>query len=238
MSDSHINEGNDEDNANGDGSPYGRPGQPYNPAYGRDPDPSQGPREQPYSPFKLAEDLLPQHAKNMVRGLYAIIGVAAVILGIALLVWPSKTLTVFAVILGIYFVVSGAIRIVGSILALGLPAGWRVLDIVIGVLLALGGVIVLKNVVVSGQALAIVVTLTVGIGWMMEGVVALAESWRNPRSGWSIAYAVISVLAGIVILFSPITSTMWLIVFGGCVLVAMGISAIIRAFRFGRPARR
>ena len=207
MSDSHINEGNDEDNANGDGSPYGRPGQPYNPAYGRDPDLSQGPREQPYSPFKLAEDLLPQHAKNMVRGLYAIIGVAAVILGIALLVWPSKTLTVFAVILGIYFVVSGAIRIVGSIVELGLPAGWRVLDIVIGVLLALGGVIVLNNVVLSGPALAIVVTLPGGIGSLTQGVVALPHPRRHPRSARSIAPAVLSVLAGRVSLFSPIPST-------------------------------
>ena len=55
------------------------------------------------------------------------------------------------VALGIYFVVSGVIRIVSAIVTLGLPAGWRILDILIGIMLSVGGVLMLKNAALSGQ---------------------------------------------------------------------------------------
>lgn len=212
--------------------PYGQPGQggPYGQPNGQS-------GWQPVSAFKLIEEMLPQHAKNAIRGLYGVIGIAAVILGLALLIWPGKTLTVFAVALGIYFVVSGVIRIVSALVTIGLPAGWRMLDIVIGVLLAFGGVIMLKNAALSGTSLAIFVTLIVGFGWIMEGVMALAESWHLPKSGWAKVYAVISIIAGVVLLFSPVSSMLFLIIFGGCSLIVMGVSSLVRAFTFGKPRK-
>ena len=189
---------------------------------------------QPLDPFKLIESMLPQRTKNWVRATYAIIGVAAIVLGLALLIWPGITLQVAAVLLGVYFIVSGVTRVVTAIVELGLPAGWRILDILVGVLLAVGGVVVLKNSALSGQTLAVLVTITVGLGWMLEGFMALVESWRLPSSGWAVLYAVISIVAGFVVLLSPVTSTVWLVIFGGCALVVMGVSAIVRGFKFGR----
>ncbi|HJE21235.1 HdeD family acid-resistance protein [uncultured Bifidobacterium sp.] len=204
-----------------DQNPYGQ--QPY-----------QG---YPTDPFKLFEEMLPQQAKNAVRGLYGVIGVAAVVLGLALLLWPSHTLAIAAVILGIYFVVSGVIRVVSAIVELGLPAGWRVLNVFVGVLLAIGGVVVLKNAALSGATLLVMITLVVGIGWIMEGVMALLESWKLPKSGWAVLYAVVSVIAGMVILFAPLSSAMWLMIFGGIALMVMGVSSIVRAFTFGRTPK-
>ena len=213
-------------------------GQPYNPEYDRQQSEQGGQHNNPswesVNPFKLIQENLPQKAKNAVRSAYGIIGIAAVILGIALLVWPGKTFKVFAVAFGTYFVVSGLIRIVSAIVELGLPGGWRILDILIGILLTIGGVVVLKNLALSGRTLAIVATMTVGIGWIAEGIMALAESWQLPSSGWSVFYGIISIIAGMVILFSPISSMIWLIVFGGGALIVMGISSIIRAFTFGK----
>lgn len=208
------------------GQSYNQPGQPgYQ---------SQNGAWQGMSPFRLVDEMLTERAKNFVRFALAVGGVAAVILGCALLFWPNKTLAVFALIFGIYFVISGLIRVVSAIVELGLPAGWRVLDIVVGALLTLGGVIVLKNLTVSGQTLAVLATLTVGIGWIMESIITLAESWRAPSSAWAVVYGIISFLAGLVVLFSPISSTVWLILFSGGALLFIGISAIVRAFRFGR----
>ena len=186
------------------------------------------------SPFKLVEDMLPQQATNAIRTLYAVTGVSAVILGVALLVWPGRTLSIFAVVLGIYFVITGIAHIISSIVELGLPAGWRVLGCLIGVLLTMGGIIMLKNASLSGQALALVLTLTVGIGWILEGVISLSESWRTPQSGWAVAYAVLSILAGVVVLFFPLAATIWLIIFTGVMMIILGITAVIRAFTFGR----
>ncbi|NEG56202.1 HdeD family acid-resistance protein [Bifidobacterium platyrrhinorum] len=232
-----------------DGNPYANPyvnnagTNPYNgwnpndpnAAYGANGNPYGGPQGwRPVDPFKLVESMLPQPAKNWVRGFYAVIGVAAVVLGAALLVWPGITLKIAAVLLGVYFVVSGLVRVVTAIVELGLPGGWRVLDILVGVLLAVGGAAMLKNAAVSGQALALLLTMTVGIGWMLEGFMALVESWRLPSSGWAVLYAIVSIIAGFVVLVSPVASTVWLVVFGGCALVVMGVSAIVRAFTFGR----
>ena len=182
--------------------------------------------------------MLPQKAKNAIRGLYGIIGVAAIVLGVALLIWPGKTLGVAAVALGIYFVVSGVIRIVSAIVTSGLPSGWRILDILIGIMLSVGGVLMLKNAALSGQALAVFITMVVGLGWMMEGVMALAESWRLPSSGWAVLYAIISIIAGLVVLVSPVSSMLFLVIFCGCALIVMGVSSMVRAFKFGRPRRK
>lgn len=193
---------------------------------------------QPVSPFKLVEEWLPQQAKNAIRGVYGVLGVVALILGLALLIWPGATLKVAAIALGAYFVVSGVIRIVTAVVELGLPGGWRVLDILIGVLLTVGGVIVLKNAALSGATLAVLITMVVGLGWMVEGVMALVESWRMPSSGWAVVYALLSIVAGFIVLFSPVSSTAWLILFGGCALIVLGVVAIVRAFTFGKPRRR
>ncbi|NEG69503.1 HdeD family acid-resistance protein [Bifidobacterium choloepi] len=187
-----------------------------------------------HGPFRLAEDMLPTGAKNAVRAAYGIIGVAAAILGVALLVWPGATLKVAAVCLGIYFLISGVVRIVSSIVELGLPAGWRILDIIVGILLIIGGIVVLKNITLSTGVLAVMFTMIVGIGWIMEGIMALTESWSMPSSGWAIAYAVISIIAGFVLLCMPLASTVWLIIFGGCALIVLGVCAVVRAFTFGR----
>lgn len=201
--------------------------------------PAGGPwNGRPVDPFKLIESMLPQHAKNWVRGFYGVIGVAAVVLGAALLFWPGITLKIAAVLLGVYLVVSGLVRVVVAIVELGLPSGWRVLDILVGVLLTIGGLLMLKNAAVSGQALALLATMTVGIGWMLEGFMALIESWRLPSSGWAVLYAIVSIVAGFVILLSPVSSTVWLVVFAGCALVVMGVSALVRAFTFGRLPKR
>lgn len=213
-------------------------GQPYGQQYGQqNSQPGTG-NWQPISPFKLAEEWLPKKAKNAIRGTYAILGIAAIILGLALLIWPGATLKVAAIALGAYFVVSGVVRIVTAIVELGLPGGWRVLDILIGLMLAVGGVVTLKNAALSGATLAMLITMVVGLGWMLEGVMALVESWRMSSSAWAVIYALLSIIAGFIVLFSPISSTTWLILFGGCALVVIGIVAIVRAFTFGKPNRK
>ena len=218
------------------GNPYGYPyGNPY--GYAPNSHSNDSGEWEPVSPFKLVESWLPQRAKNAIRGVYGVLGVMAIVLGIALLIWPGVTLKIAAVALGAYFVISGVIRIVTAIVELGLPGGWRVLDILVGLLLTVGGVVMLKNATLSGAMLAVLVTMVVGLGWMMEGVMALVESWHMPSSAWAVIYALISIVAGCIMLFSPLASTGWLILFGGCALVALGIVAIVRAFTFGKVGK-
>ena len=145
-----------------------------------EPNPQYQNQQYNQSPFRLFEGMLPTGAKNLVRGTYGVIGVAALALGICLLVWPGITLKVAAIVLGIYFLISGVVRIVSSLVEMGLPAGWRILGVLIGIILVIGGIVIFKNVTMSTAMLAIMFTLIVGICWIMEGVMALAESWSVP----------------------------------------------------------
>ena len=215
--------------------PYGAQGQPGS----QNPYAAQNPYAQPggFDPFRLIESMLPQRAKNWIRGTYAVVGVTALIIGIALLAWPGPTLVVATVALGIYFLVSGIVRAVTALAAQGLPSGWRVLDVLVGVLLTVGGIVVLKNAMMSASALLVLITCMVGIGWIMEGFMGIVESWRVPSSGWAVAYGVVSIIAGIIVLVTPMESTVFLVIFAGCALVVMGVTALVRAFTFGRAPR-
>lgn len=185
-------------------------------------------------PFRLIVEDMAGGTLKTIRVLLGIMGALAVVLGLALLLWPDKTLIVLTVVLGIYFIISGVVRLATSIVAQGLPAGWRVLGILFGALIAIGGIVIVKNTALSASALTILVTMIVGIAWIMEGIMSLAASWGLPHSGWTIFSGVVSILAGICVMIYPLGSVIFLVIFSGCALLVLGIVSIIRAFSFGR----
>ena len=52
--------------------------------------------------------------------------------------------------------------------------------------------------------------------------------------GWAIFFGILSILAGIVVLFSPLWGIAILFVIAGIALIVLGIVQIVRAFTFGR----
>lgn len=173
-------------------------------------------------------------AVNGVRAALGISGAVAAILGIVLLFWPTKTLGALAIFLGIYFVVAGVLRLGVGIFSRGITGGIRTLNIILGILLVFAGVIALKNVAIATAALVIFAVAFIGVGWIIEGVMVLAESGRAASSGWAIAYGILSILAGIVVLVLPASSAAFLIIFAAISLIVLGIIGIVRAFTFGR----
>jgi uncharacterized membrane protein HdeD (DUF308 family) len=186
--------------------------------------------------FALNAKNLSKSAINGIRLAFGIGGIVAVILGIILLVWPAKTLGAVAIFLGIYFLVAGVIRLAMGIFSKGISGGMRTLDILLGVLLIVAGVIALKNVAATTAALLILIVAVIGVGWIIEGVLAIVESRGAPSSGWAITSGVISIIAGIVVLVIPGWSAVWLILMAGIVLIIVGILGIVRAFTFGKEA--
>ena len=174
-------------------------------------------------PFRLLEQVLPQQAKNRIRGMYGVIGIASILLGVALLFWPGHTLAVAAIMLGIYLLISGMVRIVTAIVELGLPGGWRV-----------GGIVVLKNSSMSAAMLTVLCTMAIGVSWLLEGIMTLFECWNVPSSAWAVIYSLLSIVAGFIALFNPFGSTVWLVMFVAIALVVIGIMAVVRAIRFGK----
>lgn len=179
-------------------------------------------------------DELSKNGLNAIRAAIGILGVLGVVLGLALVVWPGKSLVVLAAIVGAYFVLAGVVRIALGIFSREVSGGFRVLNLLFGILLVLGGVIALRNLTASAAVLTLVTAILIGVGWIVQGIMAFIAVGKGKASGWAIAGGVIGVLAGIVVLAVPGWSVAWLVVITGVVLLIMGIFGIVQAFTLGR----
>lgn len=170
--------------------------------------------------------------RKVVRGIrtgMVVTGVLSVVLGALVLFWPGATLDVIAVLFGLYFVVAGAVRVVTGLVT-PLLGGLRVLNILIGLLLLIAGVAAIRNPLASLSVLA----LFIGIAWIVEGIMSLTEVENGGSRWYAIIYGIVSIIAGVVVLFLPVSSLAALVIFGGVALVVLGIVEVVRAFSFGR----
>ena len=81
--------------------------------------------------------------------------------------------------------------------------------------------------------LAGILGATVGIVWMIEGVVGLKLVSDAQSKVWTILLAIISILAWISLLTSPLWGAAFLWWLLGISLVVLGLVHIVRVFRFG-----
>jgi len=188
-----------------------------------------------FAAFTLDSSNLSKSAINTVRTTLGITGAIALIVGIFITVWPEKTAIAFVYILAIYLIIAGIAYVGLGIFSKGISGGARALDIILGVLFVIGGVLALVNAPQAATVLAVFLGILIGILWIVEGVVALVQSGDSPSKGWTIFFGILSIVAGIVLLFSPLyVVVLWWIL--GISLIVLGIIQIVRAFRFGRGA--
>ncbi len=104
----------------------------------------------------------------------------------------------------------------------------------LGVLFVIAGIIAFMNLGATTAWLAVFLGILVGIMWIVEGVVALSTLGDAPSKGWTIFFAIMSIIAGVVLLFSPLWGAIvlwWLL---GISAIVLGIIQIFRAFSFGK----
>lgn len=170
---------------------------------------------------------------NGIRTAFGIGGAIALIVGILILVWPLKTAAVGTAIIAVYAIASGLVYAGLGIFSKTLGGWSRVGHIALGVLFVAAGVIALANLGDTTVFLAIFVGVFIGITWIVEGVVALTTLGNSASRGWTIFFAVMSLIAGVILVFSPFyVALLWLFV--GASLVILGIIQLVRAFTFGR----
>lgn len=189
-----------------------------------------------HDPFDLRLDAggLTKSVINTVRVLLGVTGAAALVLGILALVWPDRTVVAAAILFGIYFMISGVVRLGLGIFSRGVAAGTRVLNILMGVLLLIGGVIAVRNVGLTAVVLLVMVAVVFGMGTIIEGVLTLVESGSARSRVWAIVFGILSILAGILVLILPFTTAVILLLFCAVTLVVLGVVQLVRAFTFGR----
>ncbi|WP_375384417.1 HdeD family acid-resistance protein [uncultured Microbacterium sp.] len=170
-------------------------------------------------------------AVNGIRTALGVGGVIALIVGILILVWPGHSAQVVTAIIAIYAIAAGLVY-AGLGIFSKTKGGWsRVGHIVLGILFTIAGIVAFANLAATTVTIAIFVGILVGIVWIVEGIVSLSTLGAAASKGWTVFFAIISIIAGIVLLFSPLyIALLWL--FLGISLIVLGIIQIIRAFTF------
>ena len=185
----------------------------------------------PEPPFEGPLHTLAQAAWQVVL----LTGVASLVLGVLVLVWPDVSLLAAGVLFGVYLLISGVFQLVAAF-GTHRTTALRVLAFVSGALSILLGLFCLRGPMRSVLLLA----LWIGIGWLIRGItqtLAAASDRSMPARGWQIFLGVLTFAAGIVLIDSPFESVAVLTLVGGIWLVVVGAVEIITALSIRTRAR-
>ncbi|MCM4080306.1 HdeD family acid-resistance protein [Paractinoplanes hotanensis] len=161
-----------------------------------------------------------------------LLGVFSVIFGIVVLAWPGLSLRVMAALVGIWLLLAGLFRIVGAFLPVGRGLARSVLSGLVGMILVVAGVICLRNIVTALGVLAAIVALT----WLLGGIATFVMGLQETGGARALLLVVggLSVIAGLVFVFTPSLSLGVMIVLTGISGIVVGLFEIALGFRLRR----
>src|SRR6478735_3471506 len=147
-------------------------------------------------------------------GLVLAYGILTLGFGIALVVWPHASVTVFTVLLAIQLIIAGIFRISAALSVSRSDGGVRALIGLSGGLALIVGLLILRDPLQSVLVLGIIL----GVFWVIAGVIDIIGAFISPPAsgrGWEIFSGDVSVLAGGFLLVYTDLSLMLLVVFVG-----------------------
>ncbi|WP_156675539.1 MULTISPECIES: HdeD family acid-resistance protein [unclassified Mycobacterium] len=164
-------------------------------------------------------------------------GILSLALGVLVLAWPGKTILVAAVAFGIYLLISGVAQVFFAF-TLHVSAGSRILLFISGAASLILALLAFRH---FGQGYAILLlAIWIGIGFIFRGVGTTVSAIQDPLlpgRGWSIFIGVISLLAGIVVLASPLESIVTLALVVGVWFVVIGVFEIVSSFGIRKASK-
>ncbi|MGW1722739.1 HdeD family acid-resistance protein [Streptomyces sp. NPDC002306] len=163
-------------------------------------------------------------------------GVASLVLGVLVLIWPGASLLAAGVLFGIYLLVSGVLQLV-SAFGTHKTTSLRVLAFISGALSIVLGLFCFRGPMQS----ILLLGLWIGIGWVIRGItqtLAAVHDRGMPARGWQIFLGIVTFIAGIVLIDSPFESVAVLTLVGGIWLVVVGIVEMVTSFRIRGLARQ
>ncbi len=167
-------------------------------------------------------------------------GLVAVALGIFILLYPNKSadvaMKIVAVVIAIYALVIGIVYLSTAFFSKNLKGWARTSPILLGVIYVIAGIVLLANLRLAGAVIAIFLSVTIGVVWLVEGVMAFVAMSRGGKNGWNIFYGVISIIAGLSLIIMPIAGafTLWWLL--GISLVVLGAVQIVRVLQSRRAS--
>ena len=163
-------------------------------------------------------------------------GVLALGLGILVLTWPGISILVAAIIFGAYLLVTGVSQVFFAF-SLHVSAGGRVLLFVSGAASLVLAVLCFRSLYDSILLLAI----WIGIGFIFRGVATAVSAISDPKLPgriWHVFLGLITLVAGLVMIGSPIETLEILTLIVGIWLVVIGVFEIVSSFGIRSASKR
>lgn len=177
---------------------------------------------------------------DILRVVMGVGGLVALVIGVLILINPVASGAVMmkfvSIVLAIYMVIAGLVFL-GSMIFSKAMSGWRrVGNALLGLLYLIAGIIIFANLGTTAAVLTAFLSIFIGVVWIFEGIMSFAAAKESPSKTWSIIYGIISLIAGIVLIVTPLVAavTLWILV--GASMAVMGVVQIVRAFTL-KPAK-
>ncbi len=168
------------------------------------------------------------------RVVWAIRAIAALVIGVLVLVWPQSTIGILATLLGIYFVILGVIRVIQGFTDKELNGGGKAANFIIGALIFAAGVVVIRNPFET----FVFIVIIIGISWIFEGIATLVDAARGNGDWLSIVVGILIALAGVaVVVFADGVAIAYAIFFG-ITLIIVGVLDLVLLFTLGRSMKK
>lgn len=182
----------------------------------------------------MARDILVRPLTTF-RTLLIVFGVISALLGLVILIWPDKSAVwAVAILVTIYAIGTGIAQVIAALFARDMGPWERIGWLVLGVLFIIGGIVALSNLGTATQVLAVLLGILVGVLWLIEGIFMLATVSYSPAKGWSVFSGILSIVAGVLLLLSPIWGAVVLWIFLGASLLVIGIVQIVQGIALRR----
>jgi uncharacterized membrane protein HdeD (DUF308 family) len=163
----------------------------------------------------------------------AVSGILSLIVGVVVLAWPQKTLLFAAVAFGVYLLITGVAQVIFAF-GLHVSAGGRVLLFISGAACLVLAMLAFRHFSWGDDATAVyLLAIWIGVGFIFRGVATTMSAISDPHlpgRGWSIFVGVTSLLAGLIMLGSPLGTIVLLAEVVGVWLVVIGVFEVISSF--------
>jgi uncharacterized membrane protein HdeD (DUF308 family) len=164
-------------------------------------------------------------------------GFLSLVLGVLILAWPGRTVLVAAIFFGVYLLITGIAQVIFAF-SLHVSAGSRILLFISGAASLILALLAFRH---FGQGYAILLlAIWIGIGFIFRGVATTVSAISDPTlpgRAWSIFVGVISLLAGIVVLASPLESIVTLAIVVGVWFIVIGVFEIVSSFGIRKASK-
>jgi uncharacterized membrane protein HdeD (DUF308 family) len=160
------------------------------------------------------------------RWLIIIEGIFAIIIGLFLIVSPGMTIAIIIQALGLYWLLAGLLAIV-SIFIDKTNWGWKLAGGLLGIV---AGILVIRHPLWSTILIPTTLAIAIGVLGIIVGLIDVIQAFKG--AGWGTGIlGVLSIILGTIIFLNPTIAAFASAFLIGLIAIVGGVAAIIMALR-------